>query len=257
MRTRTLNLNRIKADRKGKSAMNRVYFACFLLVFCASYGAATPTGIYGQPVPLDNVGSLSTDVGLVGGGDWADSDGFKIAWDVSTGNNGWYNYSYLVTNENDDARTGPALSHLILEVSSDLTPSDLTDETLFRDFSDGLEIEDDNPRTYTGNNPSNPNMPESIWGIKFDVEDDLDDEIVPISFQSTRIPIWGNFYAKGGQDSTAWNTGLDPSYQGDRYYVPVPDTYTGTSIIPEPSTVALFVLGVSGLALIIKRRTGP
>jgi hypothetical protein len=85
-------------------------------------------------------------------------------------------------------------------------------------------------------------MPFTFNGVK--IQDFTNPANAVITFDSTRAPMWGNFYVKDGKDKgvdvTAWN-------KGD-YKIGVPDTATA----PIPSTILL--VGAGGLLLLAGQR---
>ena len=72
------------------------------------------------------------------------------------------------------------------------------------------------------------------------------------NFTSDRAPMEGDFYAKGGNDSFAYNSGF-----GDRdgAKILVPDTVAQRISITEPGTMLLFGGGILGIAVWRRRRT--
>jgi len=202
---------------------------------------------------LADVRSTYLGGGLEAGGNWAsapDGEGFQIAWEITQGYTGLWHYRYTLLNESGDGLT-PEASHTIFELSTNITSEDL--------FNFSGDIQSVEFRTF-GEAPSNPEFPdgEDIFGVKFDLTGDQ----CLIEFDSTRQPMWGDFYSKGGggsHPSYVYNISLGtPVELPNSYLTPpvdvaqnplhkilVPDT-----VLPEPATVALLALGT----LTIRRR---
>lgn len=151
-----------------------------------------------------------------------------------------YHYKYTL----NVPGPGNEISHFILEVSDLFSEEDFWNETGpfgpagIGDFNQGN---------------GNPDIPGEIHGLKFD---ELWGTTAVIEFDSSRMPVWGDFYAKDGGNPTnqAWNEGFarpdppDPADDGSiDNHILVPDSH-----VPEPATLALVVLG--GL-MIARRRT--
>jgi hypothetical protein len=201
--------------------------------------AATPV------LPGDFVGTRDADF-LVGG--IAASAGwdlnFVLSWDIEQLQNGDWSYRYFFENTDNGGPTTPDISHWIFEVSPTFTANDI--------FDDNFNVV--GPDTFSpsqGN--SNPGLPGDIFGVK---ADNVPDDTQLFTFLSTRAPMWGNFYAKGGQEF-AHNTGFTLPLPTDPNadflnWIPVPDTTNGQGQAPEPGT--LLLLGTALVALSRRRR---
>lgn len=200
-------------------------------------------------------GDLSFDNGLIATGGWSDSD-TKLSWVVDNETTpGLWHYSYTLTVRK------PSTSHMIIEVSDGDPGPAFTFANLFSPETDpaGWIQGSGEIKTY-GPGPSNPGIPGTMYGIKFDGTQDA--RIVTLEFDSDRVPVWGDFYAKGGSDSALFNEGftandVDPtapaasgSYQ---HHVLVPDTTTVN--VPTPGAILLGGFGAGLLGLLRKRRT--
>jgi len=190
---------------------------------------------------------------IIVGDKWINT-GFRIDWDVSQNGDGTWHYEYTVSNRNGGSLT-PGVSHVILQLSENILASDL--------FNFEGDIADYEIRTY-GAQPSNPGFPtgESIFGIKLN----LDDDQAHVAFDSTRRPMWGDFYSKGGNKSFAYNDDLGVAVANlyDTTGVPVdaagatlskilvPDTISSVPV-PEPLSLASVLAG--GLLALRRIRT--
>ena len=142
------------------------------------------------------------------------------------------------------ASAAPALSHFILQVSEavegGLPGFDPYNPT---DFDNGPTVAE--PPDLFGPASGNPGFPtgKTLWGIKF--EDDM--PLWIIEFDSYRLPMDGSFYAKGGDKSFAYNSGLE--FPDTGAFILVPDT----SYVPVPGAVLLGILGLGAVGIKLRK----
>ncbi len=209
--------------------------------------SAAGAAVYDTAVPVgDYSGNRSVGSGLAYTGGWS---GFKISWAITPNFSGnYWKYQYTL-----DSGKDPQISHWILDLSDDCIGTDggqaageecvvrLSPEgkTEFKSFSE------------SGGNT----LPATIGGVKFDFGPAGEDLDITISFLSLRSPVWGDFWAKGGSGSTAYNLGLtDHSSTNKMDFIARPNGEGGPpQEVPEPSTYIMFAAGF-GLLGFARRR---
>jgi hypothetical protein len=175
------------------------------------------------------------NTGIIASGTWGTSN-TALHWVITDNDDGWYTYQYSWYS------LGKDLSHIIIE----LTPITwvLGDNIVLSEFN--YEIGDDGIGQFSPG-PGNPEMPAlGIYGIKADLLEDTWNFV--FSFNTQQAPVWGNFYAKSGDGTYAYNTGFADLEDG--VFIPRPD---GMSV-PEPSTMLLLGVGLIGLAGIGRKK---
>lgn len=204
---------------------------------------------------LSGVLSTPEAEGLISSGKtWNIGDeGLTVSWLVTQNADQTWHYEYTFSNGSGEPLKMD-VSHFIISVSTNLMMADVYD------FSGDVGLIE--LGTF-GQGPSNPGFPtDPVYGLKVNLEG----EHVTVGFNSSRVPMWGDFYAKGGGNpkNYAYNSdfgvaaanlhdylGTPVDAQGNTLFkLLVPDTQS-TFPIPEPAT--LVILGI-GAALTLSRR---
>ncbi len=181
----------------------------------------------------DNLGPIQ------GQEDWINPGPTSLEWWVTDNDSTWH-YKYLLT----VPESTTDVSHFTISVSDLFAAENLFNATGNFAKTEIGDFDQDN---------GNPNIPAPLHGLKFD---DAFGTTVTIEFDSDRVAVWGDVYAKGGGNpaNEVWNAGialpdpLDPPADGSiDYHVLVPD-----SVTPAPAALAL--LALAGPVVIRRRR---
>jgi len=216
------------------------------LVISIAPTTAKAVPIWGSDASGELTGSRTSpsSSGIDATGPW-DGGYFEVTWSISPYDSGYWKYEYTITSSGTDPK---AISHFILEVSQG-------GEFYIHPDSDTV----DGPQVWSLS-PGNPDMPNDIYGVKFDFGDN------PITYTliTDRDPVYGVFYAKDGtfgpagakEDVVAWSNALNFSDYKTTESLTVTDFIVrpnGISV-PEPATMLLFGTGILCLGVFGRKR---
>ena len=176
-----------------------------------------------------------------------DNGGFTIDWVIEQGANDLWTYTYTVTGETK------GLSHFILEVTEDNNPFNIYG---------GTSTPYEGPEVWSSSdidessNPSNPLMPNPIYGVKFD----FGSTMVTYTMITDRAPVYGVFYTKDGInkdddnisfDVVAWSNALNFSdYKTNEEDLSITDFIVRPDGVPIPEPSTILLMGTSLLGII-------
>ena len=177
------------------------------------------------------------------------NNGFQIAWQITEASAGAaFHYEYTLSGV-DGGALGKTLSHWMLEVSNPSSRSDFSNFNGIQEPYDGQYV----PATWQPKQGSS-GQPGDLYGIKFNSDKDYDKagtRIYTFSFDTMCAPVWGDFYAKGGNGVYAYNIGFgtDPDLFTTDFnpWLLVPGAKT---VAPLPGSVLLLGSGLVGLGLV-------
>ncbi len=221
------------------------YSIC-LAVCGFSLSAAT---VYNTAAPFTGTRSIGLSGGLAQGG----GTGFNnltLSWSIVELPDSTYDYTYTIAGVST-----PLLSHFLLELSPVcLTPG--------QDCVTNPEVNGSPASTTLGyfcygsagcQGKSNVGLPSGFDGVKFESMPASPGPVI-ITFNSAHVPVWGDFYLKGGQQYV-YNLGnlnhLDSNTQD---FVARPDTYSGAPQTPEPATLGLVGAALDSLGMFKRSR---
>ena len=221
-------------------------FALMHVMVVASSGAV----VYDTTAVAELTGSRTN---LTGGGvdtvqfNNTSANHFSVSWVITNPVAGTWHYSYTFTGT---ATTGgQGFSHMILDTSDsciNVATNTLADPNCVKNITISTGSVVLVPGDYGPANP-NPNFPvgADIIGVKFNV---VGGPALPVTlaFDSDRPPVYGDFYLKIANSTTAYNNGLGIEGTSTLLsdFIARPDGST-----PEPGTAFLMLAGVALVGL--------
>jgi hypothetical protein len=216
---------------------------------CLASAPAWAALVYDTDTNMQLSGSRTTSVGgglVIGGGNVTTA---SLAWTITDNGDGTLHYAYTF-----DEDSQQSISHFVLDLSDNCTATSgclMNPEVGSGTFN--LEY-----GTFTTNN-GNPGFPGLIVGVKFD--DLSSDNPFVFEFDSNRTPVWGNFYAKGGNGKVdgngfaIFNDGADDHASANiLHFIARPDTErVPPAEVPAPLSLILVGAGFGGIGFLHRR----
>ena len=232
--------------------IKRLWVVCAILVGVTTMPVAA--------VPTSYSGSLSVSGGtgdglLVATAQW-NNPATTLSWvvdDATTPGKWHYQYTFSVPTK--------AISHMLLEVSdADPGPAFTLDNLFSPTTNPANWISFPIPIQVWTDQQGNPGLPGPMYGMK--LNNAFAATTVVISFDSDRMPVWGDFYAKSGGNPVplVYNNGFllaDPTvgaHNGsEQDHLLVPDSTM--TVIPVPGAMLLAAIGTGFAGWLRRRRT--
>jgi hypothetical protein len=230
--------------------MKKLTCLILLLAFFA-VASASSAGIWGESVGLSDLSDGRSfydahydppysEGGLQGY--WPSV--FTIQWNITQDlATSLWTYEYTIFSAQKD------VSHFILEITGGEAFGEILEPRVHFGSGDWQPVTVDGPRAWDGSNGnSNPDFPDrtSIYGIKFD----MGSNYFTYAFETTRDPVWGNFYAKSGRHNEQWvhvynnALALENFDSNDKLdFIVRPDGGSNPPVVPEPASSLLFLTG--------------
>jgi hypothetical protein len=212
---------------------------CLALMLSATVLSAAGAAVFTGSLTSQNGGILCTPY-------W---ETVTMGWTVTQLDNLLWRYNYDLT-VSENAVQPKNISHMLIETSLGFTEGDIisTNWKGTNPSADDIEVQQ-----WT-DQQGNPDIPAPLYGIKFNTVSALPANSTGthwlVQFDTTRAPVWGDFYAKDGKadgaNITAWNAGFlladptdAPANGSINNKILRPDTSENLVAVPEMNASAL------------------